>query len=221
MSEVNFYSTSALSKILSYIELAAKPKVVLSAGFFRKYSCPSGCGGCCHKVVLEYIEGTERWERFKSTHPELVDNFSRLEIDNIVVYSDSQLDNKTRFCKHLNLKDGRCKIHTVVPFPCEFVLSKFIDNQSRGRSILTTTNYGRGWSFLRVDHKTRGAMCEMLEFSYEKLLIDLGLLRELDSYATLLGIETKLPRIISWIEEHLEEFEQGIVPKQNILFEDE
>lgn len=220
MSETSFSSQEQLSKIFSYIDLASKPKVVLSTGFFRQYSCSSNCGACCHKIVLEYIMESPRWERFMRIYPQFVGNFRYTKVGNITVYSDLQKDNKTKFCRYLNLENGRCKIHAVTPFPCEFVLSKLIDNKSRNRSILTTTYYGRGWNFLRVDQKTRGAMCIVGKFMFEKTMIDLELLRELWYYALLFNREdTKLPQIIKWVEDHTSELEQGILPKQNIIFE--
>ena len=219
MTGVNFYSTDDLSKIRSYLELAAKPTVVLSTGFFRQYSCPSSCGACCHKITLEFIENSERWELFKKNHPEFVDRFKRVEIsDRIIVYVDNQKEHKDKFCRYLDLENGRCTIHTTIPFPCQFVLSKFIDNQSRNRSILTTTYYGRGWSFLRVDRQSKGAMCKVEGFSYEKLLIDIQLLKELRYYSILLEIETKLPSIISYLEANLHRFAQGNIPRVNIEF---
>lgn len=220
MSDISFYSQGRLSKIFSYIDLTSKSKVVLSTGFFRQYSCPVGCGACCHKIVLEYIGESPRWERFKRIYPQYVERFHDEKVNGVTVYIDIQEDNKTRFCKYLNLNDGRCQIHAVTPFPCQFVLSKFIDNKSRNRSILTTTYYGRGWNFLRVDEKTRGAMCIVGKFMYEKTLIDLELLKELYYYALLFKYEnTKLPQIIKWIEDHNNELEQGILPRQNIIFE--
>lgn len=221
MSEASFNSQEQLSKIFSYINLASKPKVVLSTGFFRQYSCSDrGCGACCHKIVLEYIMESPRWERFMRIYPQFVSNFQYTKVEGVTVYSDLQSDNKTRFCKYLNLESGRCRIHAVTPFPCEFVLSKFIDNKSRNRSILTTTYYGRGWNFLRVDHKTRGAMCSIGGYMFEKTLIDLELLRELLYYALLFNrFDTKLPKIIQWFEDHMSELEQEILPKTNIIFE--
>ena len=220
MGEVNFYSTDHLSKIKSYLELAAKPVVVLSTSFFRQYHCvDSGCGACCHKIVLEFVEGSSRWDHFKELHPQFVDRFKRVEIsDRIIVYVDNQKEHKDKFCRYLDLENGRCTIHTTIPFPCQFVLSKFIDNQSRNRSILTTTYYGRGWSFLRVDRQSKGAMCKVEGFSYEKLLIDIQLLKELRYYSILLEIETKLPSIISYLEANLHRFAQGNIPRVNIEF---
>jgi hypothetical protein len=219
---VNFYSTDYLSKIISYIELATKPTVVLSTGFFRRYTCPENCGSCCHKISLEYISDSPRWERFRRNYPELVKNFKHIKIDeNMSIYVDNQEDYKERFCKYLDLTTGRCKIHTATPFPCEFVLSKFIDNKSRERSVLTTTYYGRGWAFLRVDKQTRGAMCRVEDFSYEKLLVDLDLLRELYYYALVLDIKTKLPYIINYIQDNLPIFREGKLPKTNIIFNQE
>lgn len=211
----------SISKTLEYIHLSAKPTVVLSTGFFRGYTCPVGCGGCCKPVTLTFIDNSQRWEKFKKLYPSLVLEFELEEVQGVRIWVDRQKENKSRFCRHLDLSTGRCNIHSSNPFPCEFVLSKFIDNQARNRSILTTTNYGRGWSFLRVDHSTRGAMCEITTFSYKKLLRDIELLEELWGYARQFQIKTKLPYILLYLIERLEEFKTGNLPKQNIEFKQE
>lgn len=220
MAEISFNSSNA-DKLLSYLELASKPTVVLSTGFFRQYTCPSNCGSCCHKITLAYSDKSDRWERFKELYPQHIDKFKLESIQGVDFWVDNQSDHKDRFCRHLDLSTGRCNVHDAVPFPCEFVLSKFIDNKSRNRSLLTTTNYGRGWSFLRVDRVSRGAMCEIIEFSFDKLLRDLDLLYELYDYAREFQIKTKLPYIILYLEKNLEKFKSGEVPTESIIFTQE
>ena len=110
----------SVDKIKSYIEACNNEEIVLSNNFFRDYSCPSHCGGCCPKFTLDYFEG-KRWEDFKDRYPQEVHKFEEREVDGAKIFTNFQRNNDSTKCEYLNLENGRCGIHLSNPFSCEFV----------------------------------------------------------------------------------------------------
>tara|TARA_R110002167_G_scaffold143936_7_gene333535 strand:+ start:301 stop:939 length:639 start_codon:yes stop_codon:yes gene_type:complete len=207
--------TDSVGKILNYLKNASS-KVTLSRLFFRDYSCPAKCGGCCLKFSLDYFEG-ERWEKFKKLYPEKVSRFEKRTVDGVTVWTDWQKDNDTRWCRNLDMKDGRCGIHKSNPFSCEFELIKFMDKSSKTHLIKKL--FGRGWQFERVDGG-KGALCEMLPFDKTKIERDVELLEELDDYGDRFKIKTKLKRIIAFLRRNLKQLKKGLIPKKETRFFD-
>lgn len=212
-----------LGKVISYLELAGAPIVELSAGFFRDYTCPAGCGGCCKAVSLEYLKDSDRWREFEEIYPEHVSMFEEVEFKGQIVMKYDNEDHGDRFCHFLDKENGRCGIHMNAPFPCKFALSKFIDRtNTTGKSYLNTTAYGRGWAFLQIDRKTRGAMCEVIDFNYDKFLKDLEKLKELREFGVKLNMPSKLKYIIEYLEENKEAFKDPQnLPKANLMFKED
>ena len=136
----------SVEKIRNYLRNAGQ-KLTLSKLFFRDYSCPKKCGGCCLKFSLDFFEG-KRWEDFKSLYPEHVARFQKREVEGVTVWTDWQADNETRWCRHLDMTDGRCRVHNSNPFSCEFELIKFMEKGER-RTLIKKL-FGRGWQFQRV-----------------------------------------------------------------------
>jgi len=199
--ETGFDSKNLLSKVRSYLELANAKSVVLSPSFFRKLECPSGCGSCCHKIVLEYFEDSIRWQQLKKMYPGVGSLFKLEIVDGVRIWRWNQKEHRSKFCFFLDLNSGRCGIHEVAPFPCKFAPCKFLDRtKSTDRSILLTTYYGRAWSFTKID-KSRGADCIISEdlFTEETYLQYIEYLSELNNYANLLKIDTKLPKILEYL----------------------
>lgn len=205
--------TDSVEKIKGYLKNASA-EVTLSRLFFRDFSCPAGCGGCCLKFSLDYFEG-ERWEEFKRLYPEQVSRFKKRKVDGVTVWTDWQKDNDTRWCRNLNLKDGRCGIHKSNPFSCEFELIKLMDKT--GKTTLIKKLFGRGWNLLRIDGE-RGAKCEMLPFNKEKIDRDIVLLEELSGYADKFQIKTKLKRIVEFLRRNIGQLKKGKVPKTDMKF---
>ena len=201
-------------KILSYLQKANSKKFALSKLFFRDYTCPSGCGGCCLKFSLDYFPG-ERWDKFKEIYPRLTSRFVTRKVRGVIVYTDWQKDNNTMWCRYLDLTNGRCKIHQANPFTCEFELIKFMGNNEK--STLIKKLFGRGWQFKRVDGGV-GALCEMIAFDPTKIERDIELLKELDSISTKFGITTKLPKVITFLANNLPKLLAGKIPSKNIPF---
>ena len=165
----------SLNKIDDYIKASNNEELILSPMFFRDYSCPSHCGGCCPKFSLDYFEG-ERWEKFKIEYPHLVHKFKLRIIKGANVYTNYQSDNPTLKCEFLNLENGRCGIHKSNPFSCEFELNKFVVKDKK--TYLMNKLFGRGWNMMRIDGE-RGALCEMKPFNLKKYLRDIELIKEL------------------------------------------
>ncbi len=165
----------SLNKIDDYIKAVNNEQLILSPMFFRDYSCPSHCGGCCPKFSLDYFEG-ERWEKFKETYPHLVHKFKKRIVNGATVYTNYQTENPDSKCEFLNKEDGRCGIHVSNPFSCEFELNKFL--VKKDKTYLMNKLFGRGWAMMRIDGE-RGALCEMKDFNLKKYLRDVELLQEL------------------------------------------
>ncbi len=198
----------SINKVKDYLKSAGLNKLILSKMFFRDYSCPAGCGGCCPKFSLDYFEGSERWERFKKLYPEKLHFFKRREVDGVVIWSDLQEDNPNHHCKNLNMENGRCTIHDANPFTCEFELNKFVTYKKDSRAVLINRLFGRGWQLKKIDG-TRGAMCQMLPFSFEKFLRDLKLLKELLWISKKLNIKSKLGYVIKYLDDNQESFKKN------------
>lgn len=207
--------TDSLSKLKNYLQLLTVRHITISPLFFRDYSCPSHCGGCCYNFTLVYLEG-ERWEKFKQLYPEHVNNFTeRTTESGTKVYEDRQIENKNHHCKHLDMSNGRCNIHKSNPFSCEFELMK-ITNVA-GKISLINKLYGRGWQMKRIDGQV-GAMCKMLPFDYEKFLRDLKLLKELHQIALQLNFnDTILPEVIEYLEQNKVNYSAGLVSNTPIV----
>jgi Fe-S-cluster containining protein len=167
--------SDSTEKIMSYIKASQNDELIISPMFFRDYTCPSHCGGCCPKFSLDYFEG-ERWELFKTTYPDLVDKFEEREVNGAKVYTNFQKENESKKCEFLNLENGRCGIHKSNPFSCEFELNKFVTKGKK--TYLMNKLFGRGWAMMRVDGE-RGALCKMISFNPTKYARDIEMLVEL------------------------------------------
>ena len=207
--------TDSVQKIKGYLKNASA-NLTLSRLFFRDYSCPAKCGGCCLKFSLDYFEG-ERWEKFKSLYPDQVSRFKLREVDGVKVWTDWQNDNETRWCRHLDMKEGRCGIHQSNPFSCEFELMKLMDKS--GKTTLIKKLFGRGWNLQRVTGE-KGALCEMLPFNSSKIDRDVELLEELCGYGDRFGIKTKLKRVVEFLKRNIVQLRKGLVPKKDMKFFD-
>lgn len=187
----------SINKIKDYFKAASNEELILSPMFFRDFSCPSHCGGCCPKFTLDYFEG-ERWENFKQNYPHLVHKFELREVNGAKIYTNFQKENKSLKCEFLNLENGRCGIHKSNPFSCEFELNKFVVKQNK--TYLMNKLFGRGWNMLRIDGE-RGALCKMKDFNLEKYLKDVKLLKELLDISSKMNINlTLLKRLVSFLD---------------------
>lgn len=200
----------SLEKIKSYLDLLVTNEITISPFFYRDYTCPSHCGGCCPKFSLVYFEG-ERWESFKTLYPNEAKQFKQRTInDGQLVYEDVQEGNENHHCKNLNMEDGRCKIHKSNPFSCEFELMKI--RSIKGQISVINKLFGRGWQLKKINGE-RGALCEMKSFNYEKFLRDVNLLKELQEIPFKLGYNnTILPELLEYFNEQDLMLKNGFPP---------
>jgi len=175
-------NTDSINKIIDYFKKLKVAKI--SEMFFRSYRCLPNCGGCCYKFSLDYFEG-ERLERLKKLYPMAYKRLEKRIIEHngaeVVVYSDLQKDNPTKWCINLG-RDGLCKIHKANPFSCQFELNKIWGTEKK--AFIQKRLYGRGWNLERIDGG-RGALCYMTEYNEEQNKEDLELMSELKTYSKL------------------------------------
>lgn len=202
MSGPKIFSYDSADKISLYILMIATepieeynpPKHLgVSHTFWRDYTCPPICGGCCWNFTKDiFIEDYQ-----SSNYPvEFAKREASILGKKLEVYSDfdpqQEKRNKREFCQFLNRTNGRCEIYPQHPFSCKFELNKMQFNKAHDRCLLSKKLYGRGWQYLRVDDG-RGALCEMLPITAETVRIvinrDIPLIEKLCQIADFLGIK--------------------------------
>lgn len=137
--------------------------------------------------------------------------FKERIVDNQVFMSDLQDDHTNHHCRNLNMENGRCMIHGSNPFSCEFELMKIqtmgIYKYVKGfenHAVVIKKLFGRGWALTKIDG-TKGAICKMIDFNYEKFLRDIELLKELREIIKGFGKENKkLTILIDHLEDNKE-----------------
>lgn len=196
----------SVDKIVTYIEAVtnqdftykgkiykAKPMVV-SPFLLRGFKCPAMCGGCCNlKFSLDYIPSEIK-------PYELVERQVDFDGRKVTVWSDFQVGNEGKACKHLDLSNGRCMIHMKHPFSCDFEVLKFLHRARSGDSVAITKLFGRGWAMTKVDG-TKGALCEITPPDQESITDLQRKLRRLDEWCQHFGIvNNKCQEVINWSE---------------------
>lgn len=224
--------SDSTEKIKDYIKSLEEEVLVLSNLFFRDYTCPSHCGGCCPRFSLDYVKDSDRWNEFKTKYPQHLHRFKERIIDGQVFMSDTQEDHNDYHCRNLNKENGRCMIHEANPFSCEFELMKLGRHPGTYRkslntesfTILTKKLFGRGWAMKRIDGE-RGALCEMIPFNYTKFLRDIELLKELREIVR--GFNKEIPKLnllINYLDSNKEGFktntEEEFEKMNKIIFTD-
>lgn len=189
--------------VLSYfIGIAAEPftykgtlhpvhDLTVSPLLMRGYTCPANCGGCCSKSFsLDYLPS--------ETHPYPSLPLRTIELNGkkVEVFSDTQA-NREGACKHLNPVDGRCGIHGLHPFSCDFELIRFFHTSETNSVRIATQLYGRGWNMMRVDGE-RGALCEIVPPTDETVADIIRKLTRLAQWAEHFGLAHRVDPIIQW-----------------------
>ena len=170
--------------------------LAISPTFWRDYTCPEGCGGCCRAFSMDF--NMAEFERFSVVYPALIKQFRTREIvingTRQVYYSNlhtAQARYRAKlYCAFLDTQ-GRCTIHDYSPFTCQFELNKLQFFPKRDRAILGKKVYRNGWRYQRVDGG-RGALCEMIAVSAQTVATvlrrDVPLIARLASYADDWGV---------------------------------
>lgn len=172
------------------------PKTLrVSPGIFRGFTCPSGCAGCCPRFSLDYLP-TERRPEFDLGHITREVEFNGATFK---IISDMQQDHKSPKCRNVNWDDGRCGIHGLQPFSCDFEVLRFLEMSNPDRpNALTSKLFGRGWAMMRVDG-VRGALCEMTPADEESVRDNLRKLKRLREWVEYFGLSHRLNPIIEWV----------------------
>lgn len=164
--------------------------LVVSPLLLRGFTCPPMCGGCCPTFSLDYLP-TE-------VHPyELTSRFVRFDHKDILVYSDTQEKRTEHHCANLQQEDGRCGIHGVQPFSCDFELIRFLHTVDGKHARALTRLFGRGHAMLRVDNE-RGALCTITEPTMASRLDAARKLRRLAQWCDHFKLPHRVSAIIDW-----------------------
>ena len=116
---VTIYFSSVTTKEFTYKGKQYLPKkLVVTPMLFRSLDCVPECGACCLNYTLDYLPSE------KPVFP-VIDKKITISGSDFVVYSDLQDNTETRFCRNLNLENGRCMIHTRHAFSCDFEILRF------------------------------------------------------------------------------------------------
>lgn len=185
----NITNIDSMDRVKTYLmNLQNDPK--FNDSLFRDYTCPDNCGACCHKVTLDWFPGSDRLHQLKRHHKHQYDRIKpRIVTFNgreLKVLSDIQEDNKTPWCRNLDLQTGRCKIYGAHPFPCDFELNKIIYNRRYG-TYIGKRYYGRKWILKRITG-VRGTLCEMIPYNEDRANKDIRLFLELQDIAIFFGL---------------------------------
>jgi hypothetical protein len=172
----------------------------VSDGLFRGFSCPANCAGCCPRFSLDYLPFEER-----SDSPHIQSRVIEVNGKEKLIYSDLQDDHSSHFCRYVN-QEGRCCIHGLQPFTCDFELIRFSISSSQDRANqLNQRMFGRGWSFQTVDG-ARGAKCSITSTSFDTVVDAIRKLERLNQWCEYFEIRTCLPTIIEQAKTNLPSF---------------
>lgn len=167
--------------------------LVVSPLLLRGFTCPEGCGGCCHHVfTLDYLP-TER-------RPAGLQPRSIVINGNIIgVYTDWQHENSGPACRHLIVDNGRCGIHQHNPFSCDFELIRFSHFAQQQKATAATRLFGRGHAMMRVDGQ-RGALCTITPPSDASVADVVRKLLRLRKWMTHFRVAHRIDPILRWAE---------------------
>lgn len=177
--------------------LSPPDTLAITDGFWRKYLCKEGCGGCCLNFSLDWLPS--EYANFCEVYPDL----EQLATGRLIKVNGKQHRIFTAFqnqaYKWCQLFDGQhCTIHLHNPLSCRIELIKF--RRSGNRGSITKSPYGRAWAI--YSYYNQPIMCEFLEFSINQLKSnDIPIMMQLLRWCDYFGIETYLPSIISVLEE--------------------
>ena len=85
---------NSIDKIVKYIDELDKEILFFSSCFLRDLKCHLSCGACCIKFTLDYLDNTDRWEKFKKTYPDKLHLFKQREYAGATYWSYVQEENK-------------------------------------------------------------------------------------------------------------------------------
>jgi hypothetical protein len=187
---VTVYFASLTKVAFDYKGRVYSPKPIrVSPLIFRDFTCPDQCGGCCPRFSLDYLPN-------EAIPYSVSERTIMIEDRRVKVLTDSQGTSSDHHCGNLDRVSGRCTIHGLHPFTCDFELLRFIVHQD----IIHFNQklFGRGWAMIRVDGG-RGARCSMMPASSQTVPEIMRKLQRLQNWAEHFGIDTWVPQIMNWI----------------------
>lgn len=168
------------------------PRLTVSPLLLREFVCHPFCGACCRAFTLDYVPGEPMPE---TGFEQRMIQFNWYEVP---VFSDLQKDRTGGNCRNLSEPDGRCGIHAVRPFSCDFELIRFM---YRGTTAhMSHRPFTRGWRMRRLDGTT-GAACEFKPPTAESVADTIRKLARFQVWADHFGITTRAGLVVDWIEQ--------------------
>jgi len=189
------YFSSVTDEEFRYKDIIYVPKKIkVSPLILRNFDCPPMCAACCPVFSLDYLPFEEKPKNVVKRHV----SFNGKPF---LLFSDLQLKNNRHHCRYVN-KKGRCSIHKINPFSCDFELLRFIRYTDPTKpNILIQRLYGRAWNMLRVDG-VRGALCKQQPIADPHKVKDevVQKLRRLKQWCEYFEIENKMQLIINTVK---------------------
>jgi len=208
---IHYLSMIAVENICIKDRCFSPPGIlVVSPTFWRDYTCPPLCGGCCRAFSMDFWPW--EWPLFLKVYPEHEQKFRQRHV---IVCGREQFFYSNRHtalvrfkkgqkCQFLNLGTGRCEIHSYSPFSCRFELNKLQFFPKRNTCILGKKIFRNGWRYRRVGGQV-GALCKMIPTSEETIAAvqyrDIPLLRQLAVIADHFGIVHRGWELVRLLEE--------------------
>lgn len=158
----------------------------------RDTICPAHCGACCSKFSLDWIPSEKRPDSSL-----IVERYITINNKEKLMYSIIQPPAKNAseyHCMFVN-PEGRCMIHGVHPFSCDFELIRPMHHAHK--NLLLTKLYGRCWNLLKVNGERRG-LCKITEINETGKQEVIRKLKRLKEWCDYFEINTKIDTIIEW-----------------------
>lgn len=170
--------------------------IKVSSNLLKGFSCLENCGVCCRDWTLDFIGSEPHPYELQIREVVFNDKIIQIWTD---LNDEGKTDNQGKIrCKHLNIDNGRCKIHMNHPLSCDFELLRFLTFKDPRPNRLSNQLFGRGWNMQRIDGN-RGALCSMKDKTEEDRLVTLRKLNRLKEWTDYFSLDTVLPSIIEWV----------------------
>lgn len=218
-----------LDKILDFLDMSTHENFSLSPMLYRGFTgCTvTACGGCCKRLSLNYLDGSDRWERFKENYPDKVKDFKSRTFQGAIFWTFDQKESDDYYCTYLDKSNGLCTIHKdhSHPLSCDLPFIKFSPrtnpkDESKNKTLLTSMGYGRPWTFKRIDGG-KGAMCSSTPFEVEQTESDIVKLEELMEHGIAMGRDVRKLRLaINEMKKVVVEYKEkgeSALPKEAVM----